>query len=85
MATTFPKLLTCLFSARNTAFPSVKPVKFQSTARMATAAKHVVNDPANLVVESLKGLATVNPEIKLDEASRGEFSTLWVLTSARGG
>lgn len=39
---------------------------------MASASKHVLNDPATLVVDSLKGLATLNPEIKLDEASRGE-------------
>lgn len=38
---------------------------------MASASKHVVNDPANLVVESLKGLATLNPAVKLDEAARG--------------
>lgn len=39
---------------------------------MASAAKHVLNDPATLVVDSLKGLAILNPEIKLDEASRGK-------------
>lgn len=39
---------------------------------MSSAAKHVLNDPATLVVDSLKGLATLNPEVKLDEASRGE-------------
>jgi hypothetical protein len=38
---------------------------------MASAAKHVLNDPATLVVDSLKGLATLNPDIKLDEAARG--------------
>jgi dihydroxyacetone kinase len=40
---------------------------------MASAAKHVLNDPATLVVDSLKGLATLNPEVKFDEASRGEL------------
>lgn len=38
----------------------------------SAAAKHVLNDPATLVVDSLKGLATLNPEVKLDEASRSE-------------
>jgi len=40
---------------------------------MASAAKHVLNDPATLVVDSLKGLATLNPDIKLDEAARGMY------------
>lgn len=35
-------------------------------------AKHVLNEPANLVVDSLKGLVVLNPNIKLDEAQRGE-------------
>lgn len=35
------------------------------------AAKHVVNSHHTLVVESLKGLVTLNPGIKLDEAQRG--------------
>lgn len=39
--------------------------------KMASASKHVLNDPATLVVDSLKGLATLNPQIKLDEAARG--------------
>jgi len=43
---------------------------------MASAAKHVLNDPATLVVDSLKGLATLNPDIKLDEASRGASTSL---------
>ena len=55
----------------------------------SAAAKHVLNDPATLVVDSLKGLATLNPEIKLDEASRGEpifpFSpSCWDLVAGRG-
>jgi dihydroxyacetone kinase len=45
---------------------------------MASAAKHVLNDPATLVVDSLKGLATLNPEIKLDEASRGGYRVSFV-------
>ena len=40
----------------------------------ASAAKHLVNDPANLVVESLRGLAQLNPTVKFDEAQRGEYS-----------
>jgi dihydroxyacetone kinase len=44
---------------------------------MASAAKHVLNDPATLVVDSLKGLATLNPEVKFDEASRGEYYPLY--------
>jgi hypothetical protein len=43
-------------------------------SEMASAAKHVLNDPATLVVDSLKGLATLNPDIKLDEAARGMSS-----------
>jgi hypothetical protein len=50
-------------------------------SEMASAAKHVLNDPATLVVDSLKGLATLNPDIKLDEASRGE-SSLKMMRSA---
>ncbi|ORY33982.1 Dak1 domain-domain-containing protein [Naematelia encephala] len=37
---------------------------------MAHAPKHLVNDPATLVVDSLKGLAVLNPEVKLDETHR---------------
>jgi hypothetical protein len=34
--------------------------------------KHVLNSPQTLVVDSLKGLVALNPNIKLDEAQRGE-------------
>lgn len=34
------------------------------------ASKHVINEPRELVNESLKGLARLNPSIKVDEASR---------------
>jgi len=44
---------------------------YRRYSEMASAAKHVLNDPATLVVDSLKGLATLNPDIKLDEAARG--------------
>ncbi|TYJ57598.1 hypothetical protein B9479_001680 [Cryptococcus floricola] len=37
---------------------------------MAPAHKHLLNTPQTLVVDSLKGLATVNPNVKLDEAQR---------------
>ncbi|WVQ71012.1 dihydroxyacetone kinase [Cryptococcus sp. DSM 104548] len=37
---------------------------------MAPAHKHLLNTPQTLVVDSLKGLATLNPEVKLDEAQR---------------
>lgn len=35
-----------------------------------TTEKHLVNDPSTLVVDSLKGLATLNPTIQFDEAQR---------------
>ena len=47
------------------------PLHQRRYSEMASAAKHVLNDPATLVVDSLKGLATLNPDIKLDEAARG--------------
>ncbi|KAK4685203.1 triose/dihydroxyacetone kinase / FAD-AMP lyase (cyclizing), partial [Tremellales sp. Uapishka_1] len=37
---------------------------------MAPAHKHVLNSAATLVVDSLKGLITLNPKLKLDEAQR---------------
>ncbi|WVQ85069.1 dihydroxyacetone kinase [Cryptococcus sp. DSM 104549] len=37
---------------------------------MAPAHKHLLNTPQTLVVDSLKGLATLNPAVKLDEAQR---------------
>ncbi|OWZ54727.1 dihydroxyacetone kinase [Cryptococcus neoformans c45] len=37
---------------------------------MAPAQKHLLNTPQTLVVDSLKGLATLNPNVKLDEAQR---------------
>ncbi|ORX36613.1 putative dihydroxyacetone kinase 1 [Kockovaella imperatae] len=37
---------------------------------MTSGAKHLVNDPSNLVIESLRGLARLNPKIRLDEAQR---------------
>jgi hypothetical protein len=49
------------------------PLPQRRYSEMASAAKHVLNDPATLVVDSLKGLATLNPDIKLDEAARGTF------------
>ena len=57
-------------SKRTTFSLSFSPRYYSS--EMASAAKHVLNDPATLVVDSLKGLATLNPEVKFDEASRGE-------------
>lgn len=36
--------------------------------------KHLLNDPATLVVDSLKGLVNLNPNIKLDEAQRGTYT-----------
>lgn len=35
-----------------------------------SASKHVVNDPRQLVNESLRGLAMLNPAIKVDEVNR---------------
>ena len=40
------------------------------------SAKHLLNDPSTLVVESLKGLVTLNPNAKLDEAQRGVYLLL---------
>ena len=42
--------------------------------------KHVLNDPSTLVVDSLKGLAQLNPGIHFDEAHRG-MSWLFHLSS----
>ncbi|WVR05765.1 dihydroxyacetone kinase [Kwoniella sp. DSM 27419] len=37
---------------------------------MAPAHKHLLNDPSTLVVDSLKGLVQLNPNIKFDEGQR---------------
>lgn len=43
---------------------------FIFSAKASMASKHVINEPRELVNESLKGLARLNPSIKVDEASR---------------
>jgi hypothetical protein len=42
------------------------------TTHHEMSTKHVLNDPATLVVDSLKGLAALNPDIQVDEGQRGE-------------
>jgi hypothetical protein len=41
--------------------------------RLTPSDKHVLNTPQTLVVDSLKGLVALNPNIKLDEAQRGMY------------
>jgi hypothetical protein len=52
--------------------------------------KHVINDPAEDVgIQSLRGLAYLNPRVELDEENRGKskyfFQTTWGLTLAGSG
>jgi len=48
-------------------------------------AKHFLNAPETLVVESLQGLCSLNPQIALDVADKGEPrpSAVWILTDPR--
>jgi hypothetical protein len=39
-----------------------------------SSGKHLLNTPESLVVDSLNGLCTVNPQLSLDEARRGEHA-----------
>lgn len=47
------------------------------TCRADITAKHILNSPATLVLDSLKGLVALNPHVGLDEAQRGEQGFLW--------
>jgi hypothetical protein len=37
------------------------------------SSKHLVNDPKTIVIDSLKGLTALNPNIKLNESQKGKL------------
>jgi hypothetical protein len=40
-----------------------------------SSGKHLLNTPDSLVLESLRGLCAVNPQLGIDESKRGEFGS----------
>lgn len=81
----FPRLLSCpiywLSALTNNGSRSwvLRPINLWKLAVLTDGIttwipppeKHLLNTPQTLVVDSLKGLATLNPNVKLDEAQRG--------------
>jgi len=49
------------------------------TAPQMRAAKHLLNEPSTLVVDSLTGLANSNPRVKLDVQQKGMYAIAIVL------
>ena len=43
---------------------------------MAFSSKHLLNDPKDLVIDSLRGLCRINPNLALDESDKGFPQTL---------
>jgi hypothetical protein len=47
------------------------------TSDLRPPAKHILgNDPSTLVLDSLKGLCELNPQLALDETSRGATGSI---------
>ena len=43
----------------------------ETTSHILLSAKHFLNNPASLVVESLQGLCAINPKLGLDTTNKG--------------
>ena len=44
-------------------------------AKLIQQAKHIINDPADIVIDSLKGLVATDPRLELDVDARGMFGS----------
>ena len=44
---------------------------------MAFNSKHLLNDPKDLVIDSLRGHCRINPNLALDESHKGIVQTMY--------